>query len=119
MTLDELSQEFAAWRLNKLTRYERIPKSLWEKVRNLQTEYSPNKLCSTLGISWAQLKRQPVSIPPKNGNQQESQDFIETRFPLNGAGICEITIQGSTRSVLIKIPQTALVALLPQLEPYL
>jgi hypothetical protein len=108
-SLDELSREFARWRAQKPSRYERVPAELRARALSFVTEFSENEIARASGLSRRNL------FPRAEKVSKGSTQFIE----LAGAVVpgIEIEIRSSKQVIVLRVPgPTPLSTLIPLLK---
>lgn len=114
--LEVVESAFRAWRSQRSSRSECIPKNLWALAIGLYPAYKRSKICHRLGLSGSQFKKHlpaEVSPLPEGGFVLASRD--ETKEPPKGSGEVRLTLQGKERRLTICVDVTALSHVLPQL----
>lgn len=119
-TLEETSLAFSAWRSNKENKGCKIPEDLWHGVQGLLPHYKKSQICKALQISGSQLNKRCLPLTaPKEGNSKDN-GFAEAALAnLPQRDLCELTLQGTRKTLSLKIQPDKLAYLLPLLEPYL
>jgi surfactin synthase thioesterase subunit len=118
MTLDKVCKAFEDWRANRSSQRELIPERLWMMVRALLPHYHRSKICAALHLSGGQFKQHCLDVKIESQSIDQNDGFIETLLPMQQAD-CEITLQGTRKTLRMKIPPQQLSVVLPLLEAYL
>jgi uncharacterized protein len=85
-TLEEIREQFIAWRSRRRSSREPIPDALWEAAVRLAEEYSIGRISKVLSLGHSDLKRR-VQAQGDNGYKEEkggSYRFVE--FALDKPG---------------------------------
>lgn len=118
MTLDKACKAFEDWRANKSSRQEHIPAHLWGMVKALVPHYQRSTICSALHLSGGQFKQHCRAVKPEVRTVAINDGFVETLIPTR-IEECELALQGSRKTLSIKIQPQHLSIILPLLEAYL
>jgi hypothetical protein len=118
MTLEKVCMAFEAWRANRSNRREHIPEHLWIMVKKLLPLYKRSTICKALHLSGGQLKLHCFDVKTKGPGVKQNDGFAEAFLPLLTTD-CELTVQGSGKTLSIKISPQHLPIVLPLLEAYL
>lgn len=114
VTLETARLAFNNWRASKPNINTPAPNELWAMTMQLLQKHKQSEICKTLGISGRQIKSHCIAKQPvKNRNSaQNIDDFVEAALPKN-AGMAEINIKGSSKSLHLCLPVNALGEILP------
>ena len=118
MTLEEVCKAFDDWRANRSSRRARIPTHLWIMVRALRPHYNRSTICKALHLNGGQFKRYCIDVKFDEQSAEQNDGFAEAFLPMPTAD-CELTLQGTRKTLSIKISPQQLSVVLPLLEAYL
>lgn len=118
MTLDKVCKAFEDWRVNRSSRREDIPAHLWVMVKALLPHYKRSMICKALHLSGGQLQRHCLDVKTEGQAVEKKDGFVEALLPIPTAD-CELLLQGSRKTLSIKISPQQLSVVLPLLETYL
>ena len=119
LTLESAKEAFARWRASKANINTKAPVELWSMVEQLLPTHKRAEICKALGISSHQIKSyctassatkdQVLQPPHAIGN------FVEAMPALNigMTGMTELTLKGSSKSLHLSLPTSALHEVLP------
>jgi hypothetical protein len=84
-TIEEIQEQFIAWRNNRRCR-EPVPDALLKLAVSLSEDYSIGQICKVLGLNHRQLKRK-VQAHSGNGYQEEGRSchFVELEVSKPGS----------------------------------
>jgi hypothetical protein len=84
-TIEEIQEQFIAWRNNRRCR-EPVPDALLELAVSLAEDYSIGQICKVLGLNHRQLKRK-IQAHRGNGYQEEGRSchFVELEVSKPGS----------------------------------
>lgn len=80
-TLESVKEKFAHWRASR-SKGNRMPKPLWESVKDLIKQYDYNHIASELKLNPHRLKAKIEKEFLKDSSSPSVPDFIELSFPL-------------------------------------
>lgn len=116
VTLSSTKSAFAAWRLRRKNRAERIPDRLWCMALSLYPRYKVCEICKHLGLSGGQFKQRLASF----GSVGTSGGFVlasRTNKLQNPDSNCEVklTVEGRERVLTLCVSAQELGELLPHI----
>lgn len=119
-TLASTKTAFETWRAARANTATPIPAKLWDMVKHLLPTHKQSKICKVLRLSGSQIKKY-CNVNTAVNNQkvmkksQELQSSTENDFvtamplPITGdASMSELTLKGSSRSLHLRLPTSAL-----------
>ncbi len=118
MTLEAVCKAFEDWRSNRSSRREQIPAHLWAMVRGLMLHYNPSTIRKALHLSGEQFKRHCHEVKVEECVVDQNDGFVEALLPIPTAD-CELILQGTRKTLSVKIQPQQLSVVLPLLEAYL
>ena len=118
LSLEQVCNNFTAWRNNKTYRYQAIPQKLWYQVLPLLKSHSIKEVSNVLDVSKSQiqreLKRQPSK--PNKPNNTSPTKFIEFKIPPINTTNSTISATNSSKIELKKADGAALIIEQPSVE---
>jgi hypothetical protein len=116
ITLESTKIAFDTWRVSKAKVNTPIPKELWDMVKQLLPTYKKGEICKVLGISSRQIKSNCTPTSTTTDRELRSSqaigNFVEAKPALN-VGTAELVLKGTTKSLRLCLPTTALHEILP------
>jgi len=83
LSLEQVRNNFTAWRNNKTYRYQAIPQKLWSQALPLLKSHSIKDISNALDVSKSQIQRELKRQPklPRKPNRASSTKFVEFKIP--------------------------------------
>jgi len=117
MTLEEVTAAFTKWRIARASTKESIPLDLWEKVKELVPNYKKSVICKALHLSGGQFNKHCFQANRDSKPTSKNDGFVQAiAATLRQTDICELNLQGKSKTLTLKVPLSQLSFVLPLME---
>ena len=121
-TLEEVVVAFEAWRVSRANRKEPIPERLWMMAKSLLPFYMKSHIQKALRVSGRQFNEHCMVVEGQKAVHSSGDGFavgdFKTELPIHDEA-CELTLNGTHKSLQIKTTIRNMSHVLSLVEGYL